>query len=165
MNDEKQEAIAQLTEAGSEYRYREQLITQIFTFCLVAGGGVATYSFAQICTPATLAAAVVAPLFGALVLRMFSWYMGRLNQDRRRAGDIRRQIHEKLKWNNPHAGYAGERETEETKPIPPLQKGERVAGYFIRITHLISNGLLLLGLLFIPILFFGAPPFLCAPSG
>lgn len=164
MTEEKQESVAQLVEAGNEYRYREQLITQLFTFCLVVGGTVATYSLAQMCTPTTRVAAVGAPIFGALVLRMFSWYMGRLNQDRKRAGKIRHQIHDQLKWENPHAGYAGERavESKEIRPIPPLQEGERVASYFIRVTRLISHGLFFVGVLFIPILFFGAPSFLCA---
>ena len=163
MTEDKEEFVAQLIEAGNEYRYREQLITQIFMFCLVVGGTVATYSLAQICTPATRVAAVAAPLFGALVLRMFSWYMGRLNQDRRRAGSIRHQIHEQLEWENPHAGYAGARDDKEMRPIPPLQVGERVASYFIRVTRLISHGLWFLGLLLVPVLFFGPPSSACGP--
>ncbi len=161
--EDREELIAQLNEAGNEYRYREQLIVQLFLFCLVAGGSVATYSFAQICTPNTLPAAVVAPLFGALTLRMLGWYMGRLNQDRRRAGGIRQNIHDQLAWENAHAGYAGEREEKEIRPIPPLKENERVAGYFIRITQVVSLGLFVLcGLIFVSLIY-GAPTMICTP--
>jgi len=163
MTTSREESIAILTETGIEYRYREQLIVQLFLFCVVTGGTVATYSFAQICTPSTLPAAAVAPLLGALTLRMLGWYMGRLNQDRRRAGQIRQNIHEELEWENPHAGYAGKRDENEIRPLPPLKDGERVASYFIRITLMISNSLFLLCGLFLVSLIFGAPTLVCAP--
>ena len=97
--------IEEFKEVGHEYRYREQLMVQEFSLCMVATSVIVGAILSQSGTIFSL----IAQCFGQFFLCLLTLHLRNINQDRRAALLLKEEILEQLKFRPIHQNV-GERQ-------------------------------------------------------